>query len=623
MFEQINSKFVPDEILNILILIYGYNLEQNNNKKSSDHLENALEDCYIINSDWIKKLKDFYNYDSLSNIISKFKNFNCYSYEQFQFNINKILIRIKSFNLTQKGNDFNAESKMMPFFPEKIYTKMNSMHYYKEFYITNKKIGKQLYSLFTSIGDKVENNENNMNYELKYSLLKDNNALIVFANELEIGIIDKYGIFTPNYHIKYNNAQSIIIENEIKLIINQTDIEKFINSRFTKEGSPLQSISFPMVGKIGDILNIIELNKNNISNSSTNNNSTDNKYNNKNNNDQTTNNPSLNNVSVNTKNIVNNNNNRTKIVDNSNANYNNSADMKTNFIQETMNLLGNDFINPVSNGNNFTNKNYNNNQKENDYLKNVQNIEQNNCQQIFNSQQYINNMNNNFNTFKQNYNYNRTHYPLFQQQFNNMKNNSMNINQIESNQNIVNQFNKKNLLNKEINILRQKLDEEIIVNDRLNKKVNELERKNLILERELEEKNKQIKDLESQLKDNKNSKGDSSKNSLFESLIKKDKEIEELKAQLSRFLPYKLSEGEKLMSVIFQSIDQKMHISIICKNTDKFNKIESEIYEKEDYYQYSELDTFFTVKGKKINKYRTIEENGIKDNDVIFLNVNE
>ena len=77
------------------------------------------------------------------------------------------------------------------------------------------------------------------------------------------------------------------------------------------------------------------------------------------------------------------------------------------------------------------------------------------------------------------------------------------------------------------------------------------------------------------------------------------------------------------MSIIFQSIDQKMHISIICKNTDKFTKIENEIYEKEDYYQYSELDTFFTVKGKKINKYRTIEENGINDNDIIFLNVNE
>ena len=272
---------------------------------------------------------------------------------------------------------------MISFFPEKIDTKMNLMHYYKEFYITNKKIGEQLYSLFCSIGDKVENNGNNMNYQLKYSLLKDNNVLIIFANELEIGTIDKYGIFTPNYHIKYNNAQSKIIENEIKLIINQTDIEKFINSRFTKDGSPLQSISFPMVGKIGDILNITELNKNNISYSSTNNNSTDNKYNsNKNINDQSTSNPLLNNASDNTENIVNNNNNLTKIVDNRNDNYNYSADMEINSRQGPINLLRNDFINQVSNGNNLTNKHYNNNQKQNNYLKNVQNIQQNNYQNI-------------------------------------------------------------------------------------------------------------------------------------------------------------------------------------------------------------------------------------------------
>ena len=59
----------------------------------------------------------------------------------------------------------------------------------------------------------------------------------------------------------------------------------------------------------------------------------------------------------------------------------------------------------------------------------------------------------------------------------------------------------------------------------------------------------------------------------LESLIKKDKEIEELKIKLSRF-PFELNEREKLMSVIFQSTDQNIHLSVICKNTDKFNKIE-------------------------------------------------
>ena len=77
------------------------------------------------------------------------------------------------------------------------------------------------------------------------------------------------------------------------------------------------------------------------------------------------------------------------------------------------------------------------------------------------------------------------------------------------------------------------------------------------------------------------------------------------------------------MSVIFQSIDQKIHLSVICKNTDKFNKIEGKIYEKKEYFQYSMLDTFFTVKGNLVNKYQTIEENKIHDNDIIFLNIKD
>ena len=109
---------------------------------------------------------------------------------------------------------------------------------------------------------------------------------------------------------------------------------------------------------------------------------------------------------------------------------------------------------------------------------------------------------------------------------------------------------------------------------------------------------------------------------LFENLIKKDKEIEELKIKISRF-PFELEEGEKLMSVIFKSTDQKINLSVICKNTDKFNKIEGKIYEKKEYFDYSILATFFTVKGRIVNKYQTLEENQILDNDIIILNIKD
>ena len=187
----------------------------------------------------------------------------------------------------------------------------------------------------------------------------------------------------------------------------------------------------------------------------------------------------------------------------------------------------------------------------------------------------------------------------------------------------------ENKINIDINELKEKLNQEKKNNNSLLVKINELKKKlneeiskNAILEQKLNENNKMIKNLENKLHYGENfSNLDRDKLSI-ESLIKKDLEIEELKKRLSRF-PCELKEGEKLMSIIFLSTDQKIHLSVICKNTDKFNKIEGKIYEKKEFFQYSMLATFFTVKGYIVNKYQTIEENKINDNDIIMLNIKD
>ena len=81
--------------------------------------------------------------------------------------------------------------------------------------------------------------------------------------------------------------------------------------------------------------------------------------------------------------------------------------------------------------------------------------------------------------------------------------------------------------------------------------------------------------------------------------------------------PVKLSEGEKLMSVIFVSSDQNVHYSVICKNTDKFSKIENMLYD--EYPEYIETENNFEVNGNKINKYKSLEYNKIKNNDIIVI----
>ena len=103
--------------------------------------------------------------------------------------------------------------------------------------------------------------------------------------------------------------------------------------------------------------------------------------------------------------------------------------------------------------------------------------------------------------------------------------------------------------------------------------------------------------------------------------MQKDNEIKELKKQLSRY-PFELKEGEKLLCVNFESIDQKIrNYSMICKNTDNFNILENRLYkDNTDYY---ETENYFTVNGIKIHKNKTLEENNIHNNDVIVLNIFE
>ena len=190
------------------------------------------------------------------------------------------------------------------------------------------------------------------------------------------------------------------------------------------------------------------------------------------------------------------------------------------------------------------------------------------------------------------------------------KNNKIkNINNIKTNPT----YEKKNFN------LNKVLEEEKNKNKILIEKINQLEinlkdekNKNIILSVKLKELNNNLEIM------NKNNQKLLENKENFDNMIyEKEKEIKELKQRLSRF-PFELNEGEKLMSLVFISVDQKFHCSIICKNSDKFNHIENKLYE--DYPEYSEFDNIFTVNGKKIIKSKNLDENKIRHNDVIILN---
>ena len=101
---------------------------------------------------------------------------------------------------------------------------------------------------------------------------------------------------------------------------------------------------------------------------------------------------------------------------------------------------------------------------------------------------------------------------------------------------------------------------------------------------------------------------------LMEELKLKENELKKIKSKL----PFDLNENEKIMTVIFISTDYKIHYALICKNTDKFNRIENILYDQ--YPEYQESENYFTVNGIKIIKSKTLEENKIKNSDIITLN---
>jgi len=102
-------------------------------------------------------------------------------------------------------------------------------------------------------------------------------------------------------------------------------------------------------------------------------------------------------------------------------------------------------------------------------------------------------------------------------------------------------------------------------------------------------------------------------------LLKSENKKQNIKIkELESENPYKLKENEKLLTIIFNSSDQKIHYSLICKNTQKFELVEQELYKI--YPEYKETKNIFLLNGEKINRNKTIEENNIKFSDKIMVN---
>ena len=100
----------------------------------------------------------------------------------------------------------------------------------------------------------------------------------------------------------------------------------------------------------------------------------------------------------------------------------------------------------------------------------------------------------------------------------------------------------------------------------------------------------------------------------------KENIIKDLKEKIQRY-PFVLEKNEKIMSIIFSSVNQKVNYPMVCKNTDTIHKLEEKLYE--EYPNLSESENYFLCKGKVLDKFQSFEKNNIKDGDIILLNQND
>jgi len=153
-------------------------------------------------------------------------------------------------------------------------------------------------------------------------------------------------------------------------------------------------------------------------------------------------------------------------------------------------------------------------------------------------------------------------------------------------------------------------------NEEYKNKINELENIIKELKNQLIEKDKLLKEEKIE-NDNLNKKV---KEIMSNDKIKTNKIID-LENEIKLFRTYyHFSSNEKLISIKFFSIYQDIDFPVITKNIDHFTKIEKILYKK--YPKYKNSENYFLVNGSIINKNRTLEENKIKNNDVLTLEIN-
>jgi len=158
-------------------------------------------------------------------------------------------------------------------------------------------------------------------------------------------------------------------------------------------------------------------------------------------------------------------------------------------------------------------------------------------------------------------------------------------------------------------------------------------------ERQIEELNNKIRDLNTEIstlkqKNNVLTKEKEKDKDLKKTIQEKDKQIASLQKNnkthsesikehknvvnaLNSSISFRLCGKEKLISIIIINHELGIEYPIICKNTHKFNEVENILYNK--FPKCKKTENYFLFGGIKFNKSLTLDENNIKNGDIIIM----
>ena len=132
----------------------------------------------------------------------------------------------------------------------------------------------------------------------------------------------------------------------------------------------------------------------------------------------------------------------------------------------------------------------------------------------------------------------------------------------------------------------------------------------------LNKKEKQLNDLKLELQ-SKESMIKSLNSQISEKIIELNNLKNQIKINNDDDLINQINPGEKVISAMIISTDQKVMYPIACKNTTPFIKVEEKLYE--EYPEFKETENYYIFNGTKIKRFKTIEENKITKGSKIIL----